>query len=208
MAPVREIVLDTETTGIDPKQGHRIVEIGAIELIDKRLTGKAFHAYLNPDRDVSYSAYRVHGITRHFLKDKPRFGEIADPFLKFVSDSKMVIHNAPFDVRFLNHELSLLAKPDTKHLSLENTVDTLAMARTLFPGAPNNLDALCQRFDIDISGRVQHGAFKDALLLAKVYAKMTTAGGEQQRSTIQRRPAGGNLSRSATTNRKSIAVES
>lgn len=177
MSSLREIILDTETTGLDPKGGHRIVEIGAIEMVNKVLTGRHFHFYLNPERDMPFEAYRIHGISGEFLKDKPLFHTIADDFLEFISDSKLVIHNAPFDVKFLNHELSLLKRAEIKLLELEHAIDTLVMARSMFPGSKYSLDALCKRFKVDNSGRQLHGALKDAALLAEVYVELT--GGRQ-----------------------------
>ena len=171
---VREIVLDTETTGLSPRDGHRIVEIGALEMENKVLTGNKFHFYINPERDMPQEAYRIHGISGDFLKDKPLFKDIADTFLKFIDNSQMVIHNAPFDIKFLNHELSLLNLPS---LELANAIDTLVIARRTFPGAKVNLDALCRRFKVDNSSRKYHGALKDAELLAEVYVELT--GGRQ-----------------------------
>lgn len=177
MSSLREIILDTETTGLDPKSDHRIVEIGAIEMVNKVLTGRNFHFYINPERDMPFEAYRIHGISGEFLKDKPLFHTIADDFLEFIADSKLIIHNAPFDIRFLNHELSLLKRAEIKLLELSNAIDTLVMARSMFPGARYSLDALCKRFKVDNSGRQLHGALKDAALLAEVYVELT--GGRQ-----------------------------
>lgn len=162
---------------IDPKAGHRIVEIAAIEMVNKVLTGKQFHFYVNPQRDMPTEAYRIHGISGEFLRDKPLFHEIADDFLEFIQDSKIVIHNAVFDVKFINHELSLLNRDTIAFLELSNTIDTLILARKLFPGMKANLDALCKRYKIDNSGRQLHGALKDAALLAEVYVELT--GGRQ-----------------------------
>jgi len=177
---VREVVLDTETTGLSPRDGHRIVEIGALEMINKVLTGEKFHFYINPERDMPQEAYRIHGISSEFLKDKPLFKDIADSFLKFIDNSQMVIHNAPFDIKFLNHELSLLNLPS---LELTNTIDTLVIARRTFPGAKVNLDALCKKFKVDNSSRQYHGALKDAELLAEVYVELT--GGRQTSFVIK-----------------------
>lgn len=182
MSSLREIILDTETTGLDPKAGHRIVEIGAIEMINKVLTGKHFHFYINPERDMPFEAYRIHGISGEFLKDKPLFHTIADDFLEFIADSKLIIHNAPFDIKFLNHELSLLKRAEIKLLELENAIDTLVMSRNMFPGGRYSLDALCKRFKVDNSGRQLHGALKDAALLAEVYVELT--GGRQSAFSI------------------------
>ena len=156
---IREIVLDTETTGLNPQDGHRIVEIGALEMVNKVLTGKKFHFYINPERDMPSEAYRIHGISSEFLKDKPVFKEIAKEFLDFIEDGKLVIHNAPFDIKFLNYELSLVNLPS---LELSEAIDTLIIARKNYPGARVNLDALCRRFKIDNSSRDFHGALLDA----------------------------------------------
>lgn len=184
---IREIVLDTETTGLSPRDGHRIVEIGALEMENKVLTGNKFHFYINPERDMPQEAYRIHGISRDFLKDKPLFKDIADTFLKFIDNSQMVIHNAPFDIKFLNHELSLLNLPS---LEVENAIDTLIIARKAFPGAKVNLDALCRRFKVDNSSRQYHGALKDAELLAEVYVELT--GGRQTSFVIKNESIGFN----------------
>ncbi|HJD57485.1 MULTISPECIES: DNA polymerase III subunit epsilon [unclassified Candidatus Tisiphia] len=177
MPQLREVILDTETTGLDPKSGHRIVEIGAIEMVNKVLTGKQFHFYINPQRDMPTEAYRIHGISGEFLKDKPLFAEIAEEFLAFISNSQLVIHNATFDIKFINYELSLLKRPNTDFLELASTIDTLALARKMFPGMKANLDSLCKRYKIDNSSRKLHGALKDAALLAEVYVELT--GGRQ-----------------------------
>lgn len=174
---MREIILDTETTGLDPSGGHRIVEIGAMEMVNKVLTGRHFHHYINPKRDMPTEAYRIHGISGEFLKDKPLFEDIADDFLTFIADSKLIIHNAAFDIKFLNHELSLLRKSSIKLLELSDAIDTLVLARKMFPGMKANLDALCKRYKIDNSARKLHGALKDAALLAEVYVELT--GGRQ-----------------------------
>lgn len=177
---IREIILDTETTGLSPNDGHRIVEIGALEMVNKVLTGKSFHYYINPKRSMPAEAYRVHGISESFLKDKPLFEDIHSEFLEFVGLGVMVIHNAPFDIKFLNHELSLVKKPP---FELANVIDTLPMARKKFPGARASLDALCKRFKIDNSSRQLHGALKDAELLAEVYVELT--GGRQSSFSIK-----------------------
>lgn len=168
---MRQIILDTETTGLDPAQGHRVIEIGAVEILDRRITGATFHAYLNPDRDSDPGALQVHGLTREFLADKPRFAAIADDFIEFVRAAEVLIHNAPFDVGFLDAEL---ARIDHAPLQQCCTVqDTLKLAKGLHPGQKNNLDALCKRYAIDHSGRALHGALLDAQLLADVYLAMT-----------------------------------
>jgi DNA polymerase III subunit epsilon len=165
----REIVLDTETTGLSSEFGHRVIEIGAVELIDKVPTGRKFHSYLNPMRSVSEGAYKVHGISEEFLLDKPQFLHIAEEFLEFIQDSSLVIHNAPFDMKFLNYELSIVGMNSISH---DRAIDTLSIARKLFPGSKVSLDALCRRFKIDLSQRVLHGALKDAELLMLVYIEM------------------------------------
>lgn len=176
---MREIILDTETTGLDPFTGHRIVEIGCIELIERNLTGNQFHCYINPCRDVPKEAYDVHGISSEFLLDKPLFADIATDFLSFIKDAKLIIHNAPFDMKFLNYELSLL-----KLSPLDNiVVDTLKLARKRFPGAAASLDALCKRFNIDLSSRNKHGALIDSELLAYVYISLI--GGDFAQQKIQ-----------------------
>ena len=165
----REIILDTETTGLSPQDGDRIVDIGCVELINHLPTGKTFQVYINPERKMHADAARISGITDEFLADKPLFHEIVDDFLDFVKDSTLVIHNAKFDVDFLNSELSRLEKP---LFSMDNVIDTLDIAHKKFPGAPANLDALCKRFNIDTSIRVTHGALVDSLLLADVYINL------------------------------------
>lgn len=172
---MREIVLDTETTGMEPSSGDRIVEIGCVELMNHLPTGKTYHVYLNPERDIPAEATAVHGITNDFVKDKPTFGEVVGDFMDFIGESKLVIHNAEFDMKFLNAELKIFGFP-----SLDNrrALDTVKMAREKFPGSPANLDALCRRFNIDNSGRTFHGALLDSQLLAEVYLEML--GGRQQ----------------------------
>ena len=169
---MRQVVLDTETTGLDPKQGHRIIEIACVELKGRQLTRRHFHRYTNPERDIDAGAVAVHGITREFLQDKPRFSDIVDDFLGFVDGAELIIHNASFDIGFLNHELALLGKPPmiTK---CPQVCDTLKMAREKFPGKRNNLDALCTRLDINNAHRTLHGALLDAELLAEVYLALT-----------------------------------
>ncbi len=174
---MRQIVLDTETTGLEPRQGHRIIEIGCIELIDRRPTRNDFHVYLNPERDIDAGAEAVHGLSSEFLSSKPLFANIIDDFLTYVGDAELIIHNAPFDMGFLNHELSLL-KPARPKLETQCAVlDTLPMARKMHPGQRNSLDALCKRYTVDNSGRDLHGALLDARLLADVFLAMT--GGQE-----------------------------
>lgn len=170
---MRQIVLDTETTGLEPEQGHRIIEIGCVEIVNRRLTGSHYHQYLQPDREIDAAAVEVHGITAEFLADKPRFADVMHDFLAFVGGAELIIHNAPFDVGFINHELRLA---DCNHPSLDgfcSVVDTLQMARRLHPGQKNSLDALCKRYGIDNSQRSLHGALLDAEILADVYLTMT-----------------------------------
>ncbi len=171
---MREIVLDTETTGLDPKQGHRIIEIGCIELVNYVPSGREFHQFINPEREVPPDAQQVHGITDAFLADKPVFSEVADAFLEFIADSTLVIHNASFDVGFLNAELVRVPRDP---IPFDRVVDTLALARRKHPAGPNSLDALCKRYRIDLSGRTKHGALLDSELLARVY--MELIGGTQ-----------------------------
>ncbi|ALK11039.1 DNA polymerase III subunit epsilon [Blastochloris viridis] len=169
---MREIVFDTETTGLDPLTGDRLVEIGCVELENRWPTGRTFHRYVNPERDVPQGAVAVHGLTADFLKDKPRFAEVADAFLEFIADSHLVAHNAAFDMGFLDAELRRLGRP---LIGRERVVDTVMLARRRFPGGSNTLDALCTRFGIDNSNRVKHGALLDAELLAEVYVELVEA---------------------------------
>ena len=173
---MRQIVLDTETTGLDPAQGHRIIEIGCVELINRRLTGNNYHQYLQPDREIDQAAIEVHGITNEFLGDKPRFADVAADFIEYIRGAELIIHNAPFDVGFLNNEFSLIAgkksAPETVE-ALCQVTDTLKMARTMHPGQKNNLDALCSRYEVDNTQRTLHGALLDSEILADVYMAMT-----------------------------------
>ncbi|HET7570447.1 MAG TPA: DNA polymerase III subunit epsilon [Gammaproteobacteria bacterium] len=170
---MRQIVLDTETTGLDTGEGHRIIEIGAVEIVNRRLTGKTFHHYLNPDREIDEGAVEVHGITLEDLRDKPRFAEVVEDLLTFVRDGELVIHNAPFDIGFLNHELKLLRHEVADVATICSVLDTLVLARRMHPGQRNSLDALCHRYEIDNSQRTYHGALLDAEILADVYLAMT-----------------------------------
>lgn len=167
---LREIVLDTETTGLDIESGHRIIEIGCVELINRIPTGKVFHQYLNPRRDIPYHSFKIHGISEKFLKDKPLFSDVSVEFLEFISDDILVIHNAEFDVKFLNMELGRL---NAGLISSDRVVDTLPLARKKFAGSPASLNALCKRFDISLEDRELHGALIDAQLLARVYVELT-----------------------------------
>ena len=196
---MRQIVLDTETTGLETTQDHRVIEIGCVELVDRRLTGRHYHQYINPEREVDEGAIEVHGISNEFLADKPVFAKIAQEFLDFVDGAELVIHNAPFDVGFINHEFAKLDnfQPIEKHCSI---IDTLVMARQKHPGQKNNLDALCKRYFVDNSQRDLHGALLDAEILADVYLLMTggqvdlmlgghqAQGAEQAGSDIRRLP--------------------
>lgn len=169
---MRQIVLDTETTGLEPAEGHRIIEIGCVELLDRRTTGRHFHCYINPEREVDAGAIEVHGITNEFLADKPLFARIADEFFEFVKGAELVIHNAAFDVGFINNEFNLL-KRFGKVETHCGVLDTLLLARKMHPGQKNNLNALCRRYDIDNSHREFHGALLDAQILSDVYLAMT-----------------------------------
>ncbi|NNG14468.1 MAG: DNA polymerase III subunit epsilon [Gammaproteobacteria bacterium] len=170
---MRQIVLDTETTGLDPRDGHRIIEIGCVELINRRLTGNDYHQYLQPDREIDPGAIEVHGITNEMLADKPRFAGIADDLLAYLKGAELIIHNAPFDVGFLNNEWKLLDSKATPLGKLCQITDSLAMARQKHPGQKNTLDALCKRYDVDNSQRELHGALLDAQILSDVYLAMT-----------------------------------
>jgi DNA polymerase-3 subunit epsilon len=170
---VRQIVLDTETTGLSPGQGHRIIEIGCVELVNRRMTGREFHRFLNPDRDIDQGAEAVHGIRREDLETAPRFPEIVDELLDFLRDAELVIHNADFDVGFLEHELRLMRHPRPTVADHATVLDTLTLAREMHPGQRNSLDALCKRYAVDASQRDVHGALIDADLLARVYLAMT-----------------------------------
>ena len=170
---MRQIVLDTETTGLETSQGHRIIEIGCVELVNRKLTGNHYHQYINPHREIDQGAIEVHGITSDFLSDKPAFESIAAAFLEFVQGAELIIHNAPFDLGFLNSELQRLPKSETTVESLCSVIDTLVVARSKHPGQRNSLDALCQRYEVDNSQRDLHGALLDAEILADVYLAMT-----------------------------------
>lgn len=175
MADIREIVFDTETTGFEPSEGHRLVELGCVELMNHLPTGNHFHVYLNPQRDVPPDAARIHGLTTEFLQDKPLFTEKVGDFLDFIGDATLVIHNAEFDMKFINAELKMAGFP--KPIPMTRVIDTLAMARKKYPGQPASLDALCRRFKIDNTERKLHGALLDSQLLAEVYLELL--GGRQ-----------------------------
>ena len=169
---MRQIVLDTETTGLDPRSGHRIIEVACIEMVNRRLTGRHLHKYTNPEREIDEGAQAVHGISLEFLADKPKFADIADEFLEFINGAELIIHNAPFDLGFLNAELRRLDRVPVETIC-SGVIDTLRMAKDLHPGKRNSLDALCERYEIDNSGRTLHGALLDTELLAEVFLAMT-----------------------------------
>ena len=191
---MRQIVLDTETTGLSTAQGHRIIEIGCIEMVNRRLTGREFHRFLNPDRDIDEGAEAVHGISRAQLETEPRFHEIVDEFIAFVKDAELVIHNADFDVGFIEHELRLMKHQQPKITHHCQVLDTLSLAREIHPGQRNSLDALCKRYEVDASRRDVHGALIDSELLARVYLAMT---GGQSSLLLDEEDSGG---ASAATN--------
>jgi DNA polymerase-3 subunit epsilon len=170
---MRQIILDTETTGLEVEQGHRIIEIGALEMVDRKLTGREFHTYLNPQREIEQGALEVHGITAEFLEDKPLFADVAEDLLQFIGESELIIHNAPFDLGFIDYELSLMGGEHPVLAETAPVLDTLELARDLHPGQRNNLDALCKRYEVDNSSRTLHGALLDAAILADVYLAMT-----------------------------------
>lgn len=176
---MREIVLDTETTGLDPKSGHRVVEIGCVELLNHVATGETYHCYINPQRPMPAEAERIHGLSDSFLADKPFFAAVAEGFLEFIASAPLIIHNAAFDLGFLNMELKKLARPV---IPPDRAIDTVKLARRKFPGAPANLDALCRRFGVDLSVRTKHGALLDSELLAEVYLELV--GGRQPGLTL------------------------
>lgn len=169
----RQVVLDTETTGLDPKLGNRIIEIGALELIDRRLTGRDYHVYINPQREIEPGALEVHGITEEFLRDKPLFSDVVEDFLAFIDGAELLIHNAPFDLAFLDNELAIMGHQLSSITEVATILDTLELAKDLSPGQRNNLDALCKRYDVDNTNRTLHGALLDSEILADVYLAMT-----------------------------------
>lgn len=171
---MRQVVVDTETTGLEPEQGHRVIEVGAVEIVDRRLTGRRLQLYMDPEREIDDAAYEVHGLDASFLADKPKFAEVADQLLAFIDEAEVIIHNAPFDTSFIDYELSLLGRADAKHMAAFCSVtDSLALARRKHPGQKNSLDALCRRYGVDNSARELHGALLDAEILADVYLAMT-----------------------------------
>ncbi len=181
---MRQIILDTETTGLEPTRGHRIIEIGCVEMINRRLTGNHFHVYINPMREIDSGAIEVHGISNEFLSDKPLFEDVVEDFLKYVKGSELIIHNAPFDIGFLNHELNLLANKPGEMKDYCQVLDSLVLARQMHPGQKNSLDALCKRYFIDNSHRELHGALLDSEILAEVYLAMT--GGQTDLTLTQK----------------------
>lgn len=195
---MRQIVLDTETTGLEPYDGHRIIEIGCVELVNRKFTGNHYHQYLQPDREIDQGAMEVHGITNEFLEDKPRFVDVVDEFLEFIEGAELVIHNAPFDVGFLDHELSLLDTSKGKLSDYCSVLDTLVLARQMHPGQRNSLDALCKRYEIDNSHRELHGALLDSEILADVYLRMT---GGQTSLTLGRQNAANQQTTETTVRR-------
>ncbi|MCP5152039.1 MAG: DNA polymerase III subunit epsilon [Ectothiorhodospiraceae bacterium] len=185
---MRQVVIDTETTGLETEQGHRIIEIGCVELVNRRLTGRHYHQYLQPDRDIDQGAFEVHGISAEFLRDRPRFEDVVDEIVEFLDGAELIIHNAPFDLGFINYELDRLSPPRGPIQSRCGVLDTLALARSLHPGQRNSLDALCKRYAIDNSQRELHGALLDAEILADVYLAMTGGQATLELSTAEHRP--------------------
>ena len=197
---MRQIILDTETTGLEPAQGHRIIEIGCVELVNRRPSGRTFQRYLNPEREIDPGAQAVHGLSSAFLADQPRFAEIADEFVAFVTGAELIIHNAPFDVAFIDHEFGRLPPPQRLLTDLCTILDTLALARQLHPGQRNSLDALCKRYDVDNSNRELHGALLDARILADVYLLMT--GGQGALTLHAKAEEGGSAGRASRARRR------
>ncbi|MBT8103270.1 MAG: DNA polymerase III subunit epsilon [Gammaproteobacteria bacterium] len=208
---MRQVVLDTETTGLSVGHGHRIIEIGCLELVDRRLTGREFHRFLNPDRDIDEGAEAVHGISRADLENEPRFPEIVDDLLEFLKGAELVIHNATFDIGFIEHELRLMKHPQPKMQKHATVLDTLTLARKIHPGQRNTLDALCKRYAVDATKRDVHGALIDSELLANVYLAMT--GGQtallldEDSSRRETGAAGGDKSRTGRALRDSVASD-
>ncbi len=204
---MRQIVLDTETTGLEPEQGHRIIEIGCVEILNRRKTDRRFHVYVNPDREIDDGAFNVHGISTASLADKPYFADIAQNFIDFIRDSELIIHNAPFDVGFINVELKKLGRKWGKVEDYCAVIDTLVMAREKHPGQKNNLDALCNRYEIDNSHRDLHGALLDAQILADVYLAMT--GGQETLifdASLEQQATATGHTRRVDVNRKRLRV--
>lgn len=205
----REIALDTETTGLRHTEGHRVIEIGCVELIDRQLTGRTYHQYINPQRDVDEGAFAVHGLSNDFLSDHPVFADIVDAFMTFVDGATLVIHNAPFDVGFLNAELALLQAARQRIDAACEVTDTLVVARRKHPGQRNSLDALCQRYGVDRSHRTHHGALLDAELLAKVYLALTGGQGSLfAKEVLSERSFGGNVAQGGVQVSADVVVPS
>jgi len=202
---MRQIILDTETTGLEPAQGHRIIEIGAIELVNRRPTGRTFQKYLNPERAIDAGAQAVHGLTAEFLQDQPTFAAVADELVAFIRGAELIIHNAPFDVGFLEHEFGRLPAPQHLLTDLCTVLDTLALARQLHPGQRNSLDALCKRYGVDNSNRELHGALLDARILADVYLAMT--GGQAALTLLAEGGGEAGDERRRSARRAKVAVE-
>lgn len=196
---MREICFDTETTGLNPNEGHKVVEIGCVELIDGVRTGKHYHQYINPRRSMPTEAFKVHGISEEFLKDKPIFAHVADEFLEFIKGAKLIAHNAKFDMKFLNFELQLIGR---EPISYDYVIDSLVIARNKFPGAKNTLDALCKRFEVDLSKRDKHGALLDSELLADVYIELM--GGAQKGLALDKNNEDEDEAKKALSNSKEI----
>jgi len=205
---MRQIVLDTETTGLEPSQGHRIIEIGCVEMINRRLTGNNYHQFLQPDREIDEGAQAVHGISNEFLADKPRFSDVVKDFIEYLDGAELIIHNAPFDVGFINHEFNLVGSEYGKVATYCTVIDTLVMARKMRPGKKNNLDVLCKEYDVNNAHRELHGALLDAELLSEVYLRMT--GGQSNLSLdskeISSTESGDMAIKKLSANRKPIKV--
>ena len=201
---MRQIVLDTETTGLEVAQGHRIIEIGCVELINRRPNGRTFQRYLNPERAIDPGAEAVHGLTGAFLANQPKFGDVVDEFIEFISGAELIIHNAPFDVGFLDHEFGRLPPPLRLLTDLCTVLDTLVLAKQLHPGQRNSLDALCKRYGVDNSNRDLHGALLDARILADVYLAMT---GGQGALTLHDMPGSGRGASAAAARRNAVAID-
>lgn len=205
---MRQIVLDTETTGLEPSQGHKIIEIGCVEMINRRLTGNNYHQYLQPDREIDEGALAVHGISNQFLADKPRFSDIIKDFIEYLDGAELIIHNAPFDVGFIDHELKLAGAEYGTVSTYCTVIDTLVMARKLRPGKKNNLDVLCREYDVNNAHRDLHGALLDAELLSEVYLRMT--GGQSNLSLdnaeTSKTASGELMIKKLSANRKPIRI--
>ncbi|MBL4712756.1 MAG: DNA polymerase III subunit epsilon [Gammaproteobacteria bacterium] len=202
----RQIVLDTETTGLDPRQGHKIIEIGCVEMVNRRLTGNNYHQYLQPDREIDKGAQAVHGISNEFLADKPRFLDIVKDFIEYVDGAELIIHNAPFDVGFIDHELTQAGAEYGKTETYCTVIDTLVMARKMRPGKKNNLDMLCKEYQVNNAHRELHGALLDAELLAEVYLHMTGGQSALILDNADVSPVAGTSAKNSLDNRKPIKI--